>query len=371
MLTKALPRLGISALSVFEPSQSLGNAWFDGRMPRKFAQHTGIESRHIADEDEVALGWQAVRKLQAETACDLTACAALVFVSPSYVPMNVAHRYLSDQLARQERTRRAARQVARRLGLANCRVTAVNWFCSGYPRALSMVTQRILPRLDLQPQQFVLVVTATRISRITDYGCQQTAGLFGDLATATLIARHENRRHPMHFELLHANAERRPASAPFFNFHLRENVLAPTPDGGERHDAQRLVFALDGMGIADAAPRAMAGALADALAATGFGADDLQHVLPHQAGAAIVRLTAMKMEQLGVRAEVINGLTTRIGNVSSSSIPFGLKHHWLKLRGLIACPTAAVGTPGRAEVLQGCLLLRATPHHERIAAAAA
>ena len=32
------------------------------------------------------------------------------------------------------------------------------------------------------------MVTASRISRITDYGCKQTAALFGDLATATLLA---------------------------------------------------------------------------------------------------------------------------------------------------------------------------------------
>lgn len=371
MQTKAHPRIGISAISVFEPSWSLGNAWFDGKMPRKFAKHTGIESRFVAGEDEGSLAWQAVRKLQAETACDLNACAALVFVSPSFVPMNVAHQHLGDELAPQERTRRAARQLTRRLGLTKCRVSAVNWFCSGYPRALSQVTQRILPRLDLQANQFVMVVTASRISRITDYGCQQTAGLFGDLATATLLARTDNRRHPVHFELVHANAERRAADAAFFNFQMRENVLTPTRDGGERHDARRLVFSLDGMGIADAAPRAMASALAEALAAKGIANDDVRFVLPHQAGAAIVRLTAMKVEQLGIRAEVINGLTEQVGNVSSSSVPFGLKKHWSRLSGLIGCPTAAVGTPGRAEVLQGCLLLRATPLHERNSSAVA
>jgi 3-oxoacyl-[acyl-carrier-protein] synthase-3 len=230
---------------------------------------------------------------------------------------------------------------------------------------MSQVTRRLLPQLNLQPHQFVLVVTASRISRITDYGCPQTAGLFGDLATATVLARTDNRQYPVHFEIVHAHAERRATDAPYFNFQLRENVLTPTPEGGERHVDRRLVFSLDGMGIADAAPRAMASALDDALTAAGIAKDDVNQVLPHQAGAAIVRLTAMKIEQLGIRAEVINGLTRHIGNVSSSSIPYGLKKHWSQLRGLIACPTAAVGPPGRSEVLQGCLLLKATPLHER------
>lgn len=371
MQINALPRIGISALSVYEPAWSLSNDWFEGRVPRKFAHHTGIEARFVSAEDEVALGWQAVRRLQVEVGCDLSACAALVFVSPSFVPMSAAHQHLAPEVARQERTRRAARQLARRLGMANCRVTGVNWFCSGYPRALAQVQRRILPKLDWQPQQFVLVVTASRISRITDYGCPQTAGLFGDLATATLISRTDNRQHPVHFELVHANAERRAASGAFFNFQMRENVAAPTSDGGTRHDPRRLVFSLDGMGIAEVAPRAMASALEAALASAGIAKNELRYVLPHQAGAAIVRLTTMKLEQLGIGGEVINGLTRQVGNVSSSSVPFGLKKCWSQLRGLIACPTAAVGPPGRAEVLQGCLLLQATALHERHVAAVA
>lgn len=371
MLENARPRIGISAVSVFEPSWSLTNDWFAGKVPRKFAQHTGIEARFIATEDEVSLGLQAVRRLQAECACDLRNCAALVFVSPSFIPVSTAQRLLGDEFARQERTRRAARQLGRRLGLADSSVTAVNWFCSGYPRALSQVMRRIVPRVNLHPDQFVLVVTSTRISRITDFGCPQTGGLFGDLATATLIARSDSRMHPVHFELIHATAERRPTSSPFFNFQLRENVLKPTRDGGQRHEPCRLVFSLDGMGIADTAPRAMADALQTALAAASIGKEDLQYILPHQAGAAIVRLTAMKLEQFGIHGEVINGLTRTVGNVSSSSIPYGLKSAWSQLRGLVACPSAAVGPPGRCEVLQGCVLLRATPLHERIAVAVA
>ena len=152
---------------------------------------------------------------------------------------------------------------------------------------------------------------------------------------------------------------------------MRENVLAPAVDGGKQYDPCRLVFSLDGMGIAEIAPRAMAGAVADALAATGVRPEDVRFVLPHQAGTSIVRFTAMKVEQLGVRGEVLSGLTTRVGNISSGSIPYSLKKVWLRLVGTVVCPTAAVGPPGVAEVSQGCVVLRATPRHERLALAAA
>jgi 3-oxoacyl-[acyl-carrier-protein] synthase-3 len=364
-------RAGISAISIYQPPWVLGNDWFGESIPRKFVHHTGIEARTVSHDDEVTMAVRAVRVLQAEVGCDLRDCAALVFVSPSFIPLPVARRHLGEERARQERLRQAARQVVRRLGVPTCRATGLNWFCSGYSRALDLVTRRLLPRLKLSANQFALVVTASRISRITDYACKQTGALFGDLATATLVAPANSTRHPPHFEVFYARAEKQKADGVFFDFHLRENVLAPVEGGGRTVDPQRLVFSLDGMGIADIAPRAMAGALADSLAATGLQPSDVRFVIPHQAGAGIVRLTAMKVEQLGVGGEVINGLTSRVGNVSSGSIPYGLKQHWSRLTGVIACPSAAVGSPGLAQVSQGCILLRATSLHDRIARRAA
>jgi predicted naringenin-chalcone synthase len=119
------------------------------------------------------------------------------------------------------------------------------------------------------------------------------------------------------------------------------------------------------MAIAEIAPRAMSASVAAALAATGLASDDVRFVVPHQAGSGIVRFTGMKLEEYGIGGELINGLTRRTGNVSACSIPHALKETWHQLTGLIACPNAAVGSPGRPEVLQGCILLRATAYHDR------
>jgi 3-oxoacyl-[acyl-carrier-protein] synthase III len=357
--------IGISAIATWQPPWLLGNDWFGDTIPRKFVHHTGIESRPVSLDDEVTMGIRAVKNLQREIGCDLNDCAAVVFVSPSFVPLNVARRHLDPHRAEQERLRRAARQLVRRLGIPDCSATGLNWFCSGFSRAVTVACRRIVPRLWLQPDQFLLVVTASRISRITDYSCKQTAALFGDLATATLLAPAASRRYPVHFDIVHANAQKQPAEKPYFDFHLREHVPQPQADGGTEFDDQRLVFSLDGMGIADIAPRAMASAVDQAIQATGTDAGDIRFVVPHQAGAGIVRFTGMKLEASGVRGELINGLTQHVGNTSSCSIPFALKTAWQRLTGLIACPTAAVGNPGIAEVSQGCLLLRSTPQHDR------
>src|SRR4051812_47550788 len=305
----AVTPIGISAIATYEPPWVLANDWFGDTIPRKFVHHTGIESRPISLEDEVTMGVRVVRNLQREIGCDLTDCAALLFVSPSFVPLAAARRLFDRQRAEQERLRRAAQQLATRLGNLDCLTTGLNWFCSGFSRAVALAQHRVAPRLAMGPNQFILVVTASRISRITDYSCKQTAGLFGDLATATLLAPADSRKYPVHFEILHAGAEKQPADAPYFDFHLRQNIPVPRNGGGRDHASQRVVFSLNGMAIADLAPRAMSSATTKALEATGIGPADVRFVVPHQAGSRIVEFTGMKLEAAGIRGELINGFT--------------------------------------------------------------
>jgi len=363
--------LGIAAIALHQPSWELENAWFGDSMPRKFAHHTGIEARAISLDDEVTMGLHAVRQLQRETGCNLADCRGIVFVSPSFIPPSIARRHLAPAEQARERPSRAARQLAHGLGTRRCRTIGLNWFCCGYSRAFSLIRRRWAPRLGLRRDEFLLVVAATRISRITDYSSPQTAGLFGDMASATLLAPATSRKYPVHFEIVHAAAEKQPAERPTFDFHVRPQVPVPSPGGGTAHADERLVYTLDGMAIAEIAPRAMSAATAKALADAGLSGGDVSFVVPHQAGSGIVRFTGMQLDGYGIGGELVNGLTKRTGNISACSIPHALKNTWGRLRGLIACPTAAVGSPGKPEVLQGCILLRATPFHERQAIAAA
>ncbi|NBT14602.1 MAG: hypothetical protein EBS56_13675 [Planctomycetia bacterium] len=370
-MTARTPSLGIAAIAIHEPAWTLDNAWFGDSMPRKFAHHTGIEARRISLEDEATMGLRAVRRLERQTGCDLGKCRGLLLVSPASIPPSVARRHLDPEAIVDERPSTAARRIVRSLGMRHARAVGINWFCCGYARALALVTRRWAPRLDLEDDEFLLIVVATRISRITDYGCRQTGGLFGDMASATLVAPLTSRRHPAHFAILHADAEKQPAERPTFDFLVRPRVPVPLPGGGTGEDPRRLVYALDGMAIAEIAPRAMSAAVGAALAATGRTADDVRFVVPHQAGTGIVRFTGMKLEEHGVAGELVNGLTRRTGNVSACSIPYALEQSWGRLTGLVACPSAAVGSPGRSEVLAGCVLLESTPHHARPASVAA
>ena len=154
-------RIGISAISAYEPPGVLDNDWFDGAISRKFVQHTGIRSRRISWEGEVAMGVRAVANLRDEAGCDLRDCAAVVFVSPSFVPLAVAKKHLAGEDVRAESVDRAARRFVGQLGLSAVaaeNVLGMNWFCSGYSKALALVRRRILSGLELTTEQFILVV---------------------------------------------------------------------------------------------------------------------------------------------------------------------------------------------------------------------
>jgi 3-oxoacyl-[acyl-carrier-protein] synthase III len=359
---------GISAISTFRPQQVIPNEWYESALPRKFVNHTGIESRHVSFEDEVTMACHSVRRLVNEAPCDLSDCAAVVFATPSFVPMAIANRYMDREQARQEQPTRAAYRVVETLGIEPRRVLGINGFCSGYAKALSLVKRKFMPTLELSDSEFILVITSSRISRITDYSCRQSGALFGDLATATLLSRTDSTRYPVAFEVVDARYSKKPVNRAYFDFSEKEDVLVPTDDGGRSREAKRLVFSMDGMGIADTAPRAMAASALEVLVANAVNPREIAHIVPHQAGDGILRLAEMKLEDVGLTAEVVRGMAREVGNVSSGSVPFALKRLWKKLHGNILCPVAAVGGPGKCEVSQGCILLKASDQKKSLAA---
>ncbi len=362
------PSFGISSISTFRPKQVISNAWYESTLPRKFVNHTGIESRLVSFEDEVTMAARCVRNLEKEASCFLEDCAAVVFASPSFVPMSVANRFLGRERARQEQPNRAAHRLVERLGIQPRRVLGINGFCSGYAKALSLVKNKLMPSIELADSEFILVVTASRISRITDFSCRQSGALFGDLATATMLSRCDSKTYPVAFEVIDARYGKKPVNRAYFDFTMKDDVLVPTDTGGRSHEAKRLVFSMDGMGIADTAPRAMAASAHEILVANAVNPGDIQHIVPHQAGDGILRLAGMKFEDVGLTAAVVNGMAKEVGNVSSGSVPFALKRLWGELHGNVLCPVAAVGGPGKCEVSQGCILLRSTRRSRSIAA---
>ena len=309
---------------------------------------------------------RAVENLQHSTGCRLRDCAGVVFVASSLLSSRIRAKHKDENGGWGESVGRAARRFMKRLGIATANVTAINWGCSGYAKALAVARRRAT---CLTKGQFILAVTVNRTSKITDYACRQTAGLFGDFAQATLLARNDSDKYPVHFKLLLAGAGIEPTDGVFFDYHMGENVPVPTADGGRCFVPARRVFSLNGMGIGDAASRAMADVTEKALRIAHIKPEKIRFVIPHQAGKGIVRLVALRLETIGIRGELINGMTRQLGNISSSSVPQAIRSIWNRLDGLILCPTAGVGEPGDATVTRGCVILETTQTH-RLAVAA-
>lgn len=361
-------RFGISSIATFCPEQVIPNAWYQSALPRKFVNHTGIESRTVSFEDEVTMACHSVDNLVKDTSCSLADCAAIVFASPSFVPMSVANRFLGREQARQEQPNRAARRLVEQLGIHPRRSIGINGFCSGYAKALSIVKNRLMPRLELSESEYILVITSSRISRITDFSCRQSGALFGDFATATMLSLCDSKDYPVALEVVDAQYCKQTVDQAYFDFDMKEDVLVPTNDGGRSVESKRLVFSMNGMGIADTAPRAMAASAADLLKSNGVDPSEIHQIVPHQAGDGILRLAGMKFADVGLTAEVVSGMAKEVGNVSSGSVPFSLRRLWRKLHGNVLCPVAAVGDPGKREVSRGCILLRSTNRKHSIAA---
>ena len=326
--------------------------------PRKFLKHTGIEKRSVATVDEVALAVKATNKLIRETDADISRCAGVVFTSPSFIPVALSRKLYGEAQAKEYQLNRAAARFAELMGMQPRRIAATNTFCAGYAKAMSLVLDRVGPAVDLQPDEFILLVTTSRISHITDYQCPETSGLFGDMATTTMISRNDSQRYPVRLQLLAARTDRLPTNRPFFDFVRRYDVPVPTSDGGKQVQQERIVFTLDGMGVADSASRAMAGSALEMAHQLGLNPGDIEFIIPHQAGSAIVRLAEMKMRDQGFTGEVVNGMANQIGNVSSGSIPYAIHRKWSQLQGNILCPVASVGRPGKPFVTEGCIALR-------------
>lgn len=349
--------IGIGAISIYRPAQVLPNAWFE-TIPRKFVKHTGILNRHVSWRREVEMAIAATENLVRETGCNLNDCVGVVFSSPSFVPIRLAQQYLGEPAVCQEQIDLSAHQFVQRLQLKPRRIVAKNSYCVGFAEALSLALNRIHAQTELQSNEFILVLTTSRISRITNYSCSQSSALFGDMAAATLVSRIDSNKYPVRFELVAADVQELETNRPFFDFSMRQDVTVPTPDGGKRMESERIVFSLDGMGIADTAPRAMAAASRQMLDQTGWRPEDVDCVIPHQAGSSIVRFSEMKLREAGFTCDFVNDLSQQVGNVSSCSIPFALRKKW-QLVGNILCPVAGVGVPGQPSVMQGCIALRA------------
>lgn len=292
----SLLHVDLSAPTTALGSLSVGNdeilVRFPGRTSNDILKRTGIESRRRLAPGETALGLavQAARAALETQALRLDQIDALICctTTPPLVTPSMACLILNELAA----GLKPAPQLPAHDVIAAC---------SGYLYALTGAFDMIRCRPDAR----VLVVSAEALSPQADPDDFDTAILFGDAATATVVSGPESGDSVpfgrLQRPVLSAKGE-------------RGKILRVPAPGGE-------FLSMDGLQVYAEAVRQMIGMLERACADSGVPMQELDMVVPHQANARIIDDIRRRL-QLPPERMFVN--IRELGNTSSSSIPLGL-----------------------------------------------
>jgi 2-oxoisovalerate dehydrogenase E1 component len=265
---------------------------FPGRTADDILQRTGIRSRRLLapGESALSLAVTASRGALAGAGMPLSELDA-IFVSTS-TPISISpsmaclvHHALSQD--------GAARDVAASDILAAC---------TGYLYAL----QTAFDFCRSKPDANILVVTAEAMSEYTDPNDFDTAIVFGDAATATLI---------------HGPSAARFGAA---RAHLHRPVLsARGEDGTILHHGRRgnPNVNMDGLKVFPMAVRQLIALLKQACDEGEIAVEDLDYIVPHQANGRILDAVDQRLKL--PKGRLVNRVA-HSGNTSSSTIPMVL-----------------------------------------------
>ncbi|GHB98879.1 beta-ketoacyl-ACP synthase 3 [Cerasicoccus arenae] len=259
---------------------------------------TGIESRNWATSDQTMLGLasEAVEKLFAGIEdtidqVDLVICAT---TTPDKGTPSLAMRVLHQLAPERE-----------------CPGYDISAACSGYLYGL----QAAHDFLQTRPKGRVLLITAEMLSRVIDPEDYNTAILFGDGATATLIK---------------ADASDSNGNEP--GLRMESPVISGRGESGEYLRVPLMgsseAIAMHGKQVFHDAVSRMATTLREACAKQNLELNDLDVIIPHQANQRILRALGKRMRL--DHAKIWENIHL-YGNTSSCSIPICLAENWDKL----------------------------------------
>lgn len=257
-------------------------------------QRTGIERRHVIDENEGTSDMcvKAARKalLHAKMSVDQIDLIIVATVTPDY------------------KMPAAANLVQAKLGAKNIMSFDLNAACSGFVYSLFVADQFI----KTGAYKNILVVGAESLTRLMNYKDRDTCILFGDGAGAFILSQ-TLPTDPNHIITAHAHSE---------GVHAE---LLWAKSGGTRYPFSQEVWddgshymKMKGKEIFKNATRTMAAACFEALTAANVQATDLDWLVPHQANS---RITEVVADYLKFPMEKIVSTVHETGNTSAASIP--------------------------------------------------
>jgi 3-oxoacyl-[acyl-carrier-protein] synthase-3 len=199
--------------------------------------------------------------------------------------------------------------ICDKAGLSKAWAFDMNAACSGFVYALEIVSKFI----ESGEYKKVLLVTAEKMSSITDYTDRTTCPLFGDAATACLIE-----PTTQEFGVLDKRLYTDGVGRQFLHMKAGGSVRPPSY---ETIDKKEHFVYQEGQTVFKYAVSRMADVAAEIMQRNNLTADDIAYVVPHQANMRIIDATARRMG-LGLEKAMIN--IERYGNTTASTIPLCL-----------------------------------------------
>lgn len=273
--------------------------------PRKLAKRTGINTRHIAAEDETAsdLGVQAARNLFMRTEWSPNDFDFLLFCTqtPDYF------------------TPSTACVMQHRLGLPRTAgALDINLGCSGFVYALGLAKGLI----ETGQAQRMLVITADTYSKFINPDDKSVRALFGDAAAATVVTASSSEPTIGPFVYGTDGSGANELIVPMGGMRKPVGDTPPevqTDRFGNRR-SQRNIY-MNGKAIVDFSLREVPLAVNSLCERAGITLDDVDAVVPHQASTKVLQGIRKSLDLSPERFITCMG---EIGNTVSCSIPIAL-----------------------------------------------
>ncbi len=271
----------------YQPSRVLTNAELATMVETSdewIRQRTGIETRHIAAEDE--------------TATDLAVHAARAALADSGLTATDIDMIVVATCTAEDRSPNSAGRVSLALGATQPVIMDINVACSGFAHALAVADQAI----RAEAATTAIVIGTEKLSAFTDWTDRSTCVLTADAAGAFVITRSE---HPG-------------VSAVTWG---SEPGLAPAV----RIEAPSNTFVQEGKSVFRWAISQAAGYARQTVERSGYEMADIRALVSHQANLRIIEPLA---RQLGLENALVATDVTASGNTSAASIPLAFSKMW-------------------------------------------
>jgi 3-oxoacyl-[acyl-carrier-protein] synthase-3 len=257
---------------------------------------TGIKERRIAAEGEATSDMAAAACKRALELAD---------VSPEEIDLIVVATVTADTP-----TPSCAAYVQAKIGAINAFCFDISAACAGSLYGLSIADQFI----RTGQVKRALVIGAETLSRVVDWTNRETCVLFGDGAGAILLGASDEEDRGVLAAKLRTDGSLTGILGIFGGGSLH-------PFSEDALHANQHKIKMRGREVYKVATRLLPEVIRDTLAMAGLAAEDVTHVIAHQAN---LRIIESAMENLGIGIEKCWINIDRFGNTSSASMPITL-----------------------------------------------